>query len=441
MASDFRDALPMSKRRVGIPLVTTRHVEPVPVRPFRAASFADWRARLDRHRIDPVIAIAGTRGKTSTVRVLESILTAGGYRFASWTDKGVEIEGEHQRGELGPWSRALTRIKAGGLDVALQEIDWATVPVVGTSSGLYPVVAVANLCANSEACLVTPDMLLARRALSRLRSSVAPFGRLIVNADDFAVADDNTGSTERFLVGISPDTPILRRHLSAGGDACWIEDGIIMAREDGVRSPLAPLDRLKWTRNGTIAFAVQNALMAAAVGRVCGLDARTIGAGLETHEVQPERLPGSFNVFETAGGTIVIDEPVPSWFLRTTLRAATGLGAGRQIRVAGPMLNVDLADLNEVGRLLGRGGGVLVLHGLWNIDRLDAIRQGAAANEVPPLVVQTADERTAIQQGLERLRPDDVMLVLAEDPSAVVKLIDRRLRRRPRSALRSPGAA
>ena len=115
--------------------------EPVPSLPRRSSlptGFADWRARLDRERVAPVIAVAGSKGKTSVLRAVESIFRAGGYRFASWTDRGVEIEGEQQRGELGPWSRALTRLAAGGLDIAFQELDWATVPTVRRSRGKVP---------------------------------------------------------------------------------------------------------------------------------------------------------------------------------------------------------------------------------------------------------------------------------------------------------------
>src|SRR5918997_4143686 len=139
-------------------------VAPYPRRAPRPSGFADWRARLDRERVAPVIAVAGSKGKTSVLRAVESIFRVGRYRFASWTDRGVEIEGEHQRGELGPWSRALTRLAAGGLDIALQELDWATVPTVGAHGSIYPIVAVVNLCANNEAYLITPETFHARRA-------------------------------------------------------------------------------------------------------------------------------------------------------------------------------------------------------------------------------------------------------------------------------------
>jgi hypothetical protein len=166
-----------------------------------------------------------------------------------------------------------------------------------------------------------------------------------------------------------------------------------------------------------------------------------IAAGLATHEARPESMPGSFNVFEVGSATIVVDRPMQSWFLRTSLRASANLGSGRQIRVAGPMPDVSTDDLAEVGRLLGRNGGVLIAHGLWPAGRLEHLRQGAAANTVPPIFLQALDERTAVQQAMSMLRAKDVLVILAEDPSSTVSLIQRRLRRAPSSAGSHTGAA
>jgi cyanophycin synthetase len=411
--------------------------EPVASPPRRfplPTGFAAWRARLDREQVAPVIAVAGSKGKTSVLRALESILRAGGYRFATWTDRGVEIEGERQRGELGPWSRALTRLAAGGLDVALQELDWATVPTVSVPGAKYPIVAVANLCANSEACFFTLETLQARRALQIIRSSVATAGRLVLNADDFALSDAGELPEDvesRYLVGISADAPVLRRHILRGGDACWIENGSIAIREGARTQAIAEARGLPSTREGTIPFAIQNSLIATAIARCCGISESLIAGGLTTHEARPESMPGSFNVFDTGSATIVVDRPMPSWFLRNSLRAAANLGTGRQIRVAGPMPEVFTDDLTEVGRLLGRNGGVLIAQGVWPAERLENLRQGAAANTVPPIFLQAADERTAVPQAMGMLRAQDVLLVLAEDPAATVNLIQRRLRRLP----------
>jgi hypothetical protein len=72
---------------------------------------------------------------------------------------------------------------------------------------------------------------------------------------------------------------------------------------------------------------------------------------------------------------------------------------------------------------------VLIIHGAWRADRLEQLRQGAAANEVPPISLQAVDERAAVQQALSMLRAEDVLLVLAEDAPGTVSLIQRRLRR------------
>lgn len=408
----------------------------------RVERFLDWRGRLDREQIAPIVAIAGTRGKTSVVRLVETILRGSGYRVAAWTDNGVEIDGERQRGELGPWSRALTRLKAGGLDIALQEVDWNTVPAIDAPGSRFPVVAVANLCTNNEACLVTPDMLQARRALGRLRQGVAAPGRLILNADDFAVADGGHDDwLNRILVGKSQDTPILRRHIDRGGDACWLVDGQLVLQEDAIRTPICSLATLQWTHGGRVPFAGQTALLATAIARSVGIPENLIASGLASHEASPELNPGAFNVFDVGSATVVVDSPVPPWFLRTTLRGVAGFGQGRHIRIAGPMPYVESHDLIEVGRLLGRAGGALILHGPWSGDRLDAVRQGASANQVPPLIVQLPDERTAVQHGVAMLKSGDVLLVLAENAPAVVRQLDRWARKRSQPERRDRGSA
>jgi UDP-N-acetylmuramyl tripeptide synthase len=413
-----------------------------PVLGHRPTSFADWRARLDREQLVPVIAIAGSRGKTSVLRSVEAIFRTNGLRSATWTNRGVEIEGEGQRGELGPWSRALTRLKAGGLDVALRELDWATVQAIGSPDRIYPIIAVTNLCGNSEACLATPETLLARKALNRLRSSVSATGKLILNANDFDVSEvssqDHSG---RILVGVSPDAPPLRRHLLRDGDACWLERSELVALEAGQMLPIANVADLTWARDGGIPFAVQNALMAAAIARACGISPEVIASGLASHVPRPESMPGSFNVFENGNSMVVIDRPMPSWFLRSCLRAAANLGIGRQIRIVGAMDNVSTDDLAEVGRLLGRQSGVVIMHGKWETQRLKLFRQGAAANKVPPIFLQAPDERRAIQQGMEMLHPDDVLLILAENAPAAVRLVTSHVRRRSTIESRSIGVA
>jgi UDP-N-acetylmuramyl pentapeptide synthase len=206
-----------------------------------------------------------------------------------------------------------------------------------------------------------------------------------------------------------------------------MEDFWIVAHEDQRRMPVVDVRTLSWTRHGSVAFAVQNALMAVAIARTCGLAPSAIAAGLNAHDARPESMPGSFNIFSANGATIAVDRPTSSWFLRAPLRAAGNLGSGRHIRVVGPMLQIDTADLFDIGKLLGRSGQVVITHGHWGADRLHQFRLGTAATRVPPVFLQAADERSAITQSLRILRKDDVMLILAENPISVIRQITKRL--------------
>jgi cyanophycin synthetase len=392
------------------------------------ASFAAWRSRLDREHIPPVITVTGTRGKTSVIRALESIFQTADLRYAVWTDGGVEIQGERQHGELSAWTRVLTRTAVGGLDLAVREIDWALAHTISLPTTNYPVVAVTNLCANSEACLLTPESVQARKALSRLRSTLPSGSKLIINADDYALSRDEPEETSaRFLVGMNPDNPILRHHLERGGDAVWVEDGKIEANVGDRPARIVHVSSLPWTFGGRVPFAVQNAIIAVAIARSCGVPLRQISAGLTSHQTDPARMPGSFNVFRSGGATIVVERPMPSWFLRGTLRGTANLANGRQVRVIGSMPHVDERDLSDVGRLLGRRGGVLITHGNPKDERLQRLRHGAANNDVPPIFFHDDDERTAVRHGMALSKSGDALLLLAESPKAVLRLVSREL--------------
>lgn len=389
-------------------------------------SFAAWRRGLDRSGVPAVIAIAGSRGKTTVVRMLEAILGEAGHKTAVWTDHGVEVEGRRERGELVPWSRALARLRAGDLDVAVQELDWDTVHAVGLPPRVYPLVGITNLCANSDACLVHPDTLRARRALAAVRRSVSPDGLLVANGDEPPVAADAAAGHRLLLVGGRRDSPLLRDQLRAGGAAGWIEHGSLAIGAGGQGVPVIPLAAIGANRAAAVGFQATNALFAAALAAGCGVPLPTIARALARYRPDPERMPGSFNVVDLGGAIVVVDRPAHPWFLRPALRALGQLPGSRLLRVVGRLDAIEDPDLFETGRLLGRGGGVVVLHGDGRDGpRADLLRHGMGVNEVPPLVLQSRSERTALGTLLRLLQPGDLAWVLAERPLQVLRTLQR----------------
>ncbi len=393
----------------------------------RPGSIQEWQAGVMRRELLPVIAIAGSRGKSTVVRLLDTIFDRAGLRSATWTSSGVEIRGRRQSGELGPWSRALSRLAEGTLDVAIQELDWSTVHAVGLPARVYPVVGVTNICVNNDVCLLQDETRRAIRAYGSVIDAVDADGILVLNGEDYAVSGSEVSSrAPSALVAQSKETPLLRAHLAAGGFGAWCEEDELRAGPHSDPVSLCSVTDLRFALGGRATFEVQNALIAAAIALQCGVPTSTVSAALTEFSVPPTLLPGSFNVVEAQGFTAIVDRAAPSWFLRSVLRALGHHRQGRTITVVGQLDQMPEPDLVEVGRLIGRSSNVLVLHSHDpNGMRGSLLRQGAALNDVPPVVIHVPTERRAVGRAIKLLRPGDTGLFLADDPASVIRALQR----------------
>ena len=411
---------------------------PTPRKLLLPESVSDWRSAVHSRGVPPVIAVAGSRGKSTVVHLLAAMLEIAGVRTATWTDEGIRILGRKQRGELLPWSRALTMLAGGTLDIAIQELDWDTVHAVGLPRGAYPVVGVTNLCANSDACLMRDETIRAVRALRTIREAADPGAVFVLNGDDWAVAGgDVEDDADNVLVTVSRETPLVRSHLHHGGLAAWIEADALQFGTHGRFETLVPLADVALTWNGIVGFQTINALVALGLARSIGLGHEAIVSGLRSFMPEPERVPGSFNIAMVDSATVVVDRPAAPWFLRQPLRAIGHLPADRHVRLVGRLEGVADDELVETGRLLGRNGGVIIVHDeVGSSHRRDLLLQGISANDLPPVLVNTRSESAAVSALLRMLRPADVVYVLADDPRYVI----RRLNRVIRTNLRLPAS-
>ncbi len=375
----------------------------------------------------PVIAVAGSRGKTTVVRLLDAIFREAGLRTATWTDTGVEVEGRHQRGELGPWSQALPGLRSGEIDVALQELDWATVSAVGLPAGTYPLVAITNICVNNDECLIQEDTRRALRAMDSVIAAAHVEGLLVLNGEDFAVAGAETDyPAATILVGLNREHPLLRPHLEAGGTAAWLDDRRLLYGQCPDAIQLADSEELDFALAGAARFELANALIAGSLAINCGIPASVIARALREFKAPLDIMPGSFNVISVAGASVVIERPAPSWFLRSSLRAISHTAHARTLTVVGQLPEVPSGDLADVGRLIGRAGGVVMVHSAEiNPARAGLLRDGIAANKVPPLLMHLPTERIAMNRALELIRPGDLLFVIADNPAAVGRAVTR----------------
>ncbi|MGH2534013.1 MAG: glutamate ligase domain-containing protein [Thermomicrobiales bacterium] len=283
------------------------------------------------------------------------------------------------------------------------------------------------MCVNNEECLIHDEARRALRSLPSLLNAVHPTGVTVLNGEDYALAGEEVPfRSAAILVAPSPETPLVRDHLSNGGGAAWMNNGGIAFGHRDDYTHLCDPRGLQFTLNGEASFQVVNSMIAISVARAIGIPATAIDEAMTSLRLEAMELPGSFNVFHRNETVVVVDRPDPSWFLRPVLRAVRDVRRHRLLTVAGRMLDAPIDDLVEVGRLLGRASNAIILHSQEDEPvRAERFRQGMALNDVPPVFVHTTTERRAINRALKMAREGDAVLILADQPSAAVRQVQR----------------
>ncbi|HEU4792046.1 MAG TPA: Mur ligase family protein [Nitrolancea sp.] len=375
----------------------------------------------------PLVAVAGTRGKSTVAWLLETMLTASGRSVGLWCSTGVYIRGERQEGELGPWSRVLEMVATGDLDVAIQELDTTMVAAVGLPEHVYPLAAVSTLCGNNDECLISPEAIQGARAQSIVARAVRPDGLLVLNADDQAVyaAADETAA-DVVLFALHRGNPLMRRHLEHGGFGVWVEDGTVVIGSALDLREVVTVAEANFALDGALIFQVQNLLCAVALAVALDLPDSVIRRAVRDFNPEPDRLPGSCNILPVSGGTIVLDSVRQVWTLRSLIRGIRHQPKRRTVVVSGCFSHLPSTQIAEAGRLLGRLGGVVILHSQdVHGPLIDVLMDGIAQNEIPPLVLTMPGENQAIEHALRMIGEGDLCLLITDDVPTAVGAIER----------------
>jgi len=354
--------------------------------------------------------------------MLDAIAQAAGTTRGCWASSGVYANGERQAGELGPWLRVVQGIRSGDLELGIQELEAPTTVAAGLPPRSYPLAVLTTLCANNEACLVTPETQLERRALGVVTQAVADDGVIVASADDFAVVElVRHRDVECMLYALSRDNPALQRHLDAGGAGAWVEDGHIRLGTNAHFDDVLNAHAIPATLEGKLIFQIQNALAATCAATLLGFDYSMISEALATFAPDPARQPGGCNIVHYGGATILVDAPTQIWPLRMLARGIRHQPRRRTIVVSSTFPHLRLEDIADAGRVLGNLGALVLIdiHGA-DAARLDALKEGIASAATPAVVLPMSGELQAIDHLLNVIGSGDVGLILVSDPESAL---------------------
>jgi cyanophycin synthetase len=375
----------------------------------------------------PIVAISGTRGKSTVSWLLDAILNAAEMRTGIWTTAGVFMQGEHLVGELGPWSDVVTALLRGELDAAVQELENPVITGVGLPPHTYSLAAIVSLCGNNDQCLISSEAAQGAAAQEIVARAVRPDGNIVLNADDLAVleAADSTDAGVT-LFALHRDNPSLRRHREQGGTAVWLEGTVVTIGHNGDEIPILDSEIARFTLDNSLTFQVQNLLCAVALAWHLEIPTDAMRDGISSFQPDPELMPGSCNIIHNNGSTILLDAARQVWTVRSLVRGIRDSAFNRTIVVSHCFCHLPADQISNAGRLIGRVADVVVTHRANGAsDCLEHFKEGLARNDVPPLVFAMPSEQNAINRALQMLNTGDLCLLLTPNVAEAISLIRR----------------
>jgi len=390
-------------------------------RPVGEAIVASMFADGDDGRI-PVVAVTGTNGKTTTVRLIAHLLTAGGLRTGMTNTDGVYIEGRRiDSGDCSGPRSARNVLMHPDVDAAVFETARGGLLREGLAFDRCQVAVVTNIGSGDHLGLnyitTLEDLAVLKRVIVQ---NVADNGMAVLNATDPIVAgmaDNCRGAVTFFAADVHH--PVMSMHRAQGQRVVFVDNGDIVAAQGKTAHRLA-LSQVPITRNGAIGFQVDNVMASVAAAWAVGVTWESVRAGLASFAGASDNAPGRFNVFDYRGATVIADYGHNPDAILALVGAVESMPAKRRsvvISGAGDRRDQDIRQQTEI---LGAAfDDVLLYQDQCQRGRADGevvalLRQGLAGARRTSYVDEINGEFVAIDTALARLTPGDLCLILID---------------------------
>ncbi|MET0961631.1 MAG: Mur ligase family protein [Noviherbaspirillum sp.] len=383
----------------------------------------------------PVIAVAGTNGKTTTTRMIAHALRLAGLCTGVTSTEGVDIGGQRvDEGDCtGYWSARMV-LGAPQVQAAVLETARGGLLKRGLGFDRCDVAVMLNVSADhlgldgvhSLAELAAVKAVVVRNATRAV----------VLNAEDphcVAMAQGLRRGVEQLYFSLDAENPVLLRHLAGGGRAVYLEDSRLVLAGRERHQALLESRRMPATLEGHARHNIANGLAAAAALTGAGHSPELVVAALSTFVTDAASNPLRGNLFQVGDVRIIVDYAHNAAACASLAAMARSMSEGKLVAVMTVPGDRRDGDLQDIGRVCGAGFDELLVYeadprGRKRGETAQRILAGARAAGGGRWMWAEPDVRTALGMALARCGPGDTLVFTCgsslDDLIEVVRKLD-----------------
>ena len=370
----------------------------------------------------PIVAVTGTNGKTTTVRLISHLLKTNGLRVGMTNTDGVYVDGQCiDTGDCSGPKSARSVLLHPDVDAAVLETARGGVLREGLAFDRCDVAVVTNVGSGDHLGLnyitTVQELAVLKRVIVQ---NVASSGVAVLNAADpnvATMASKCKGSVTFFA--LDRHHPVMATHRAQGHAVVYVEEGNLVTAKGDFKHHI-PLSKIPVTMGGAIGFQVENVMAAVAAAWALKVDWMTIENGLSSFSNDNDNAAGRFNMFKFRGATVIADYGHNPDAMAALVQAVEALPATRRsvvISGAGDRRDQDIRQQTEI---LGSAFDEVVMfedqcqRGRSDGEVLALLREGLKGATRTRESSEIRGEFIAIDSAMDKLKEGELCLILVD---------------------------